>query len=149
MKVRILALVAFSVVLGASAPTHAQSHDGHDHSGHAHAQGGTEMDAAMQEWAKSMMPGEPHRALEYYAGNWTFVNRANMAGMKTESRGTARVEMMMGGRYVHAMHKSEMMGMPFTGMGLTSYDRMTGKWQTTWVDSMGARISRAWNRWRT
>ena len=35
----------------------------------------------------------------------------------------------------------EMMGMPFSGIGLATYDRETQQYQNVWVDTMGARIS--------
>ncbi len=58
-----------------------------------------------------------------------------------ETAATAVVSTVVGGGAQQMIFEGEMMGMPFQGMGLTSFDRATGKWQTTWVDSMGARIS--------
>jgi len=59
----------------------------------------------------------------------------------TETEATAVVSMVAGGGAQQLLFEGHMMGMPFSGMGLTSYDRETRKWQMTWVDSMGARIS--------
>ncbi len=59
----------------------------------------------------------------------------------TETAATAALSTVAGGGAQQLVYEGEMMGMPFSGIGLTSYDRETGQWQTTWVDSMGARIS--------
>ncbi len=59
----------------------------------------------------------------------------------TEAAATAVLSTVVGGGAQQLLFEGEMMGMPFTGMGLTTYDRETKQWQTTWVDSMGARIS--------
>ena len=54
---------------------------------------------------------------------------------------TAVVSVVAGGATQQMLFEGHMMGMPFSGLGLTSYDRETSKWTMTWVDSMGARIS--------
>ena len=59
----------------------------------------------------------------------------------TETSASAVLSTEAGGGAQQLLFKGEMMGMPFTGIGLTSYDRETQQWQTMWVDSMGARIS--------
>lgn len=58
-----------------------------------------------------------------------------------ETPATAVVSMVAGGAAQQLLYEGEMMGMPFRGLGLTTYDRETGKWQMTWIDSMGARTS--------
>ena len=131
MRARFSALLAASMVLGlaGSAATHAQT-----------AGSTADYDAMMEEWQKYMMPGEPHQELSYYVGDWTFVNHMDMAGQTTTSEGSAHVEMMMGGRYLHAMHRSEMMGMPFEGAGITGYDNFTQEYFNVWFDSMGTGV---------
>jgi len=59
----------------------------------------------------------------------------------TETEATAVLSTVAGGGAQQLKFEGNMMGMPFSGIGLTSYDRENKKWQTTWVDSMGARIS--------
>ncbi len=58
-----------------------------------------------------------------------------------ETEATAVLSTVVGGGAQQLVFEGEMMGMPFSGIGLTSYDRQTTKWQSTWVDSMGAKIS--------
>lgn len=59
----------------------------------------------------------------------------------TETEATAVVSSVVGGGAQQMVFEGKMMGVPFNGIGLTSYDRETEKWQMTWVDSMAARIS--------
>lgn len=58
-----------------------------------------------------------------------------------ETAATATLSSVVAGGAQKMEFEGNMMGMPFQGVGLTSYDRYTQQWQMTWVDSMGARIS--------
>lgn len=58
-----------------------------------------------------------------------------------ETKATAVLSTVAGGSAQQLLFEGDMMGMPFSGMALTSYDRATQKWQSTWVDSMAARIT--------
>lgn len=64
-----------------------------------------------------------------------------MAEEWIETDATAVLSSVVGGGAQHMAFEGNMMGMPFSGVGLTSYDRYTERYQSTWVDSMGARIS--------
>ena len=44
--------------------------------------------------------------------------------------------MGLDGRVLIEEVTSSMMGMPFTGHGMTGYDNVTGKYWSTWTDSM-------------
>ncbi|MBZ0267193.1 DUF1579 domain-containing protein [bacterium] len=114
--------------------------------GAAAQEGGAAYDEAMQEWMKYMMPGEPHEALQYYAGDWTFVNTMDMEGQQMTSEGTAHVEMMLGGRYLHAVNSSTMMGMPFEGVGITGYDNVDQEYFNVWFDNMGTGVMVSWGK---
>jgi hypothetical protein len=57
------------------------------------------------------------------------------------SNGVATYELILDGAAVRHTYESEMMGMPFHGLGLIAFNRETGKWQQAWVDNMGAQIS--------
>ena len=43
---------------------------------------------------------------------------------------------MLGGRVFSEELQSSMYGQPYTGFGLTGFDNVTGKYWTTWNDSM-------------
>ena len=106
--------------------------------------------AGMQEGGEAMaeMPpiGPPDEMKEvailngdYDVKFWYKVNP--MAPDWTETKATAEVSLVAGGAAQQMIFEGEMMGIPFEGIGFTSYDRETSKWQMIWVDSMGARIS--------
>ena len=53
-----------------------------------------------------------------------------------ESTGVATRTLMFGGRIMIEDFESDFMGMPFTGRGMTGYDNVSGKYWSTWMDSM-------------
>lgn len=91
-----------------------------------------------------MGPPEEMKVLEAMNGEYAvkfFYKMDPMSPEWIETDATVVMSMVVGGGAQQMLFEGEMMGMPFSGMGLTSYDRATEKWQATWVDSMGARIS--------
>jgi hypothetical protein len=100
-------------------------------------------DAAAQEaYMKAATPGENHKILGNYVGDWTFTNKMWMAPGQppVESGGTIHAEWILGGRYVQSVYKGNMMGMPFEGHGTDGYDNVAGKYVSSWVDNMGTGI---------
>ena len=57
-----------------------------------------------------------------------------------EDTGTATRTMALGGRVLVEEVKSSMMGMPFTGHAMMGFDNVTGKYWSTWNDSMSTGI---------
>ena len=104
----------------------------------APAMGGPEMEAMM----KATSPGENHKHLAWYAGDFTFKNRMWMDPSQppSESTGTMHGELIMGGRYVQTLWKGNFMGMPFEGRGTDGYDNLTKKYVSSWIDNMGTGI---------
>ncbi len=100
-------------------------------------------DAKMQEMMKKMKeygtPGESHKVLSDLAGNWTFtIKHWETADAKPqESTGTSTMKMILGGRWLQQDAKSEMMGMPYEGFGLTGFDNLKKKYEAFWFDNMG------------
>ncbi|GJM44463.1 MAG: hypothetical protein DHS20C21_13050 [Gemmatimonadota bacterium] len=150
MKTHLMAAIGFAVVLGVAGAASAQ-HEGHNHADHAgkpHPKAADKAkDAApafseedMAKWMKTMSPGKAHKALEFFAGDWTFVNKSFMSGTETDEEGTTHAAMMMGGRYLHSSHKSQSMGMPFEGAGITGYDNMAGEYFNLWLDNFGTGV---------
>ncbi len=103
--------------------------------------------AGPQESAEGMPPMGPPpemKMLEGMNGEYAVKFYFKMDPMSpdwTETDATAVISTVVGGGAQQLVFDGNMMGMPFSGIGLTSYDRETSQWQTTWVDSMGARIS--------
>jgi len=93
----------------------------------------------MEMYQKLATPGEPHKQFESLAGSWTTTTKEWMEPGKppTESTGTAEMKMLLGGRFLQQEFTSEMMGQPYTGMGITGYDNLRKKYVSIWLDTMG------------
>ncbi len=98
--------------------------------------------AMMELWKKLATPGEPHKLFAGLAGSWTTTTKEWMDPGKppTESTGTAEVKMLLDGRFLYQEYNSQMMGQPFSGIGIDAYDNMTKKYVTAWMDTMGTGI---------
>ena len=130
MKALTIVLVAGALCLGAESAALADHHQ--------------EAQAPGEGGMPPMGPPEEMKEIEGMNGEYSvkFYYKNDPASPEwTETAATAVLSTVAGGGAQQLLYEGEMMGMPFTGIGLTSYDRETGKWQTTWVDSMGARIS--------
>ena len=95
--------------------------------------------AMMELWKKLAQPGEPHKLFATLAGSWTTTTKEWMEPGKppTESTGTAEMKMLLDGRFLYQEYNAQMMGQPFSGIGIDSYDNMTKKYMTAWMDTMG------------
>lgn len=98
--------------------------------------------AMMELWQKMAQPGEPHKLFASLAGSWTTTTKEWMEPGKppTESSGTAEMKMLLDGRFLYQEYNAQMMGKPFSGIGIDSYDNMTKKYVTAWMDTMGTGI---------
>jgi Protein of unknown function (DUF1579) len=98
--------------------------------------------AMMEVWKKLGTPGEPHKLFSTLAGSWTTTTKEWMEPGKspTESTGTAEMKMLLDGRFLYQEYNGQMMGQPFSGIGIDAYDNLTKKYVTTWIDSMGTGI---------
>jgi hypothetical protein len=57
-------------------------------------------------------------------------------GAAMEEAGTATRKMTLDGRVLVEDMRSSMMGTPFTGQGMRGYDNVSGKYWSTWTDTM-------------
>jgi hypothetical protein len=98
--------------------------------------------AMMEMYKKMAAPGEPHKLFATLAGSWTTTNKEWMEPGKppTESTGTAEMKMLLDGRFLYQEFTGNMMGQPFSGVGIDAYDNMTKKYTTAWMDTMGTGI---------
>jgi hypothetical protein len=125
-------ILAAAVVGILSVPLAAQEHQ------HQQMQMTPEQKAEMEAYMKAGTPGAPHQALAAMAGTYDIKVKGwqDPAGPPTEDTGTATRKMALDGRVMVEEVSSSMMGMPFTGHGMTGYDNVTGKYWSTWTDSM-------------
>lgn len=98
--------------------------------------------AMMELWKKLATPGEPHKLFATLAGSWTTQTKEWMEPGKppTESTGTAEMKMLLDGRFLYQEYNAQMMGQPFSGIGIDAYDNMSKKYVTAWMDTMGTGI---------
>lgn len=98
-----------------------------------------ETQAMMAAWEKASTPGEQHRQLaEHFVGQWTTRQRVwwDPAAPPAEQAGKASTEALFGGRTLRMNFDGEFMGQPFQGVGYTGYDNVTGRYYSSWTDSM-------------
>ncbi|TLY12802.1 MAG: DUF1579 domain-containing protein [Nitrospirae bacterium] len=84
--------------------------------------------AMMEMWKKLGTPGAPHKLFASLAGSWITQTKEWME------------KMLLDGRFLYQEYNGQMMGQPFSGIGIDAYDNMTKKYVTAWMDSMGTGI---------
>ncbi len=57
-----------------------------------------------------------------------------------EDTGTSEQKMILDGRFLQQEFTGEMMGSPFSGIGFMGYDNHSGKYVSTWMDTLGTAI---------
>jgi hypothetical protein len=94
--------------------------------------------AMMEAYQKAGTPGPQHAALAKMAGTYDMsIKSWNAPGAEpTTETGTATRSMVLGGRVMVEEAQSQMHGQPFTGHGMHGYDNVTGRYWSTWNDSM-------------
>ena len=98
--------------------------------------------AEMDAYMKAATPGAPHQAIASSVGNYDLkIKSWHEAGSPAmEETGTAIRTMMLGGRVLAEDISATMMGMPYTGHGMFGFDNVTGKYWSTWNDTMGTGV---------
>jgi len=112
------------------------------HAADAPPQMSAEQKAMMDKMTKAATPGAPHAMLAKMAGEWTCTVEYQMDPSQPaqKSQSSATITSMMDGRYIQEVASGQMMGMPFSGMGLYGFDNVIGKYVSTWIDNMGTGI---------
>ena len=108
-----------------------------------------EQSAMMEEMMKKAQelgsPGEWHAKLNPLVGTWDVETRMWMggegAGEPMVSKGNSTNSWILGGRFLRQDFQGEMMGQPFTGIGLTGYDNFSKKYVSMWIDDMSTVLS--------
>ncbi|TAJ18163.1 MAG: DUF1579 domain-containing protein [Planctomycetota bacterium] len=118
-----------------------QSTQSHSKAGHAQepaAAPAMDMAKMMAEMERLGTPGPEHAALMQDAGAWDNTIKLRMAPDQPwiESTGTVKAHPVLGGRYLMQEIEGNMMGMPFQGLQLLGYDKLTNEYTAVWGDSM-------------
>lgn len=96
-------------------------------------------DDMMAQWIKMNAPNENHEFLaKHLDGSWSCETSFWMmpGGEPQKSKGTSVNKSILGGRYVHADFSGDMMGQPFSGVGIYTYNNATKEYENLWIDSV-------------
>ncbi len=98
--------------------------------------------AMMEEFKRLSVPGEPHKQFASLVGSWSTKTKEWMEPGKPpmESTGSAEMKMLLDGRFLQQELTGDMMGQPYSGVGITAYDNLRKRYVSTWIDSMGTGI---------
>jgi hypothetical protein len=98
--------------------------------------------AMMAAYQKAGTPGPQHAALAKAVGTYDMSIRSweSPGAPPTVEAGTATRAMTLEGRVMTEDVQSQMHGQPFTGHGMQGYDNVSGKWWSTWNDSMSTGV---------
>jgi len=98
--------------------------------------------AEMEAYMKAGALGPQHEIMAEHVGTFDVAVSSWMdpKAPPIESKGVAVRTLHMGGRVMHEEFKGDMMGTPFTGLSRSGYDNVSGKWWSTWTDSMSTGI---------
>jgi hypothetical protein len=106
--------------------------------GQGHEEMTPEQKAEMEAYMKAGTPGAQHQTLASSVGSYDLKVRSwhEPGGPPMEEAGTAKRSMALDGRVLVEEVNCAMMGMPFVGHGMTGFDNVSGKYWSTWNDSM-------------
>lgn len=95
--------------------------------------------AEMKAWTDYMTPGSMHEMMAKLTGDWKTVHKFWMdpAGEPMSSEGTAKTEMILGGRYQMSEFSGSLMGMPLEGLWMMGFDNVSQEFTAIWIDNMG------------
>jgi hypothetical protein len=98
--------------------------------------------AQMEAWMKFATPAAGHKSLAGMVGTWDaeVTSWMDPAQPPEKSTGVSENRMVLGGRWVEQKFTSQMMGMPFEGVGYTGYDNQKKKYMGTWMDTMSTAV---------
>jgi len=107
-----------------------------------------EMAKMMEDWKALNQPSKGHDQLKQFVGKWNTVTKMWWGGPgtpATETKGTAEIKSIFGGRFIVQETTSEMQmptatgemeTVPYHGMGITGYDNYRNVYISTWMDDM-------------
>ena len=96
----------------------------------------------MEAYKKLATPGEPHKQFAGLVGSWTTKSKEWMEPGKPpmESTGSVEMKLLLDGRYLQQDFAGNMMGQPYSGIGISGYDNLQKRYVSTWMDTMGTGI---------
>ncbi|MCH8806090.1 MAG: DUF1579 domain-containing protein [Planctomycetes bacterium] len=110
--------------------------------------GAEQMQEMMAKWMATIEPGEHHKKLDQFVGEWDTVAKIWWGGPGSppnETKGTSKNKWVLGGRYIMHEFKGTFMmpdasgdtkPMPWEGLGLIGYDNYRNMYVGTWSSNM-------------
>jgi len=96
-----------------------------------------DMAALMQQARKYTTPGEQHKLLERFIGEWDTLARIVMPGTSGEGeKGTATFDWLMEGRWIKMQSSGSMMGMQTESFSIMGYDNFKMSYVIVTVGTM-------------
>ena len=93
---------------------------------------------SQERWMETLVPGEEHKLLGKLVGEWDVEQKLWMGGPEPQvTKMTSKTEWILGGKHIRETLVGTLLGQPFEGMGVTSYDKFAGQYVFFWADSMG------------
>lgn len=94
---------------------------------------------AMEAYAKLMATNENHAFMKNFAGEWNVATTSWMqpGAPPSTNSGSAKGELVLGGRYLMMKYEGLMFGQPFEGIQIIGYDNQQRKYMSFWIDNMG------------
>jgi hypothetical protein len=138
MKLSMLALGAALTFHVATQGALAQDHSKDAKSGEA-----MDPQQMMEACAELGKPGSEHKRLEPFVGEWNVKATFWMepGAPATDSTGKAKIEWILDGHYLRQHYTGDFMGETFKGEALWGYNKVTGEYFGTWIDSMSTGMS--------
>ncbi|MGE3174199.1 MAG: DUF1579 family protein [Planctomycetota bacterium] len=91
----------------------------------------------MADAPNPLVPTAEHARLEDNVGRWNVQCTYHLGGGQQPMQATGQDTIERVGPFWTLSHlRSDLMGAPFVGRAAVGYDPRTGKWVSTWIDSM-------------
>jgi hypothetical protein len=89
--------------------------------------------------AKSAEPSAAHKQMAKRVGEYTTKTKMWMTpnSPPQETTGTSKITPILGGRFLHEESSGTMMGQPYTSIKIEGFNNATGKYESTWIYTMG------------
>jgi len=103
-------------------------------------------DAMMKKWVEYATPGENHKALDYFVGEWDYSLTWQVSPDKNPEKatGTNVAKWLLDRRFLKIHAKGNSKEKPFEGYGLHGFDNAAKKYIGIWIDNMGTGIAKSW-----
>lgn len=86
---------------------------------------------------KNSLPGDNHKLLEKFVGNWSYeVRWWKDEGAEPEiGKGSISAKLILGKRFVEQQYRGTMSGQPFEGLSILGYDNAKNEYTSLWLDN--------------